>query len=46
MRFAGSATKKNTERTKKINPLTILLFPIAVLTFYWWGYKYFKEVIN
>ena len=46
MKYVKSATKKNTEKRKKISPLHVLLFPVAVITFYWWGYKYFKSVIN
>lgn len=26
--------------------VVILLAPIAVITFYWWGYKYYSSVIN
>ncbi len=24
----------------------IALFPVAALTFYWWGVRYYKEVIR
>lgn len=33
------------EEMKKI-ALTILLFPVAVITYYWWGYKYYSSVIG
>lgn len=35
------------EEMKKIGLVAavILLFPIAVITYYWWGYKYYSSVI-
>lgn len=26
--------------------IAILLLPILILTYYWWGYKYYESVIN
>lgn len=36
------------EEMKKIGlvAVVILLFPIALFTYYWWGYKYYSTVIR
>lgn len=26
--------------------ITIMLLPILILTYYWWGYDYYRHVIN
>lgn len=33
-------------KTVLMIPVIVVLIPVAILTYYWWGYAYYRHVIN